>query len=225
MAKFKEKNKAILLRKKGKSINEISKLVNVSKSIVSLWCRDIALTSQQIEGLHKKMMIGSYKGRLKFLEKIRRTRKEETQRLKTEGIKEIGKVSKRDLFIAGVALYWAEGTKSANAEETSFSNSSPAMILFMLSWFKEVFGVSMERFTIQIRINAIHKKRISEVERYWSKRLNIPSNQFTKTILIKVNAKKVYSNNDHYGTVRIRVRAGTQIRRKILGLIEGLAAI
>ncbi len=225
MAKFKEKNKAIQLRQCGESIGEIAKKINVSKSIVSLWCRDIKLTKKQIDILHNKMMVGSYRGRMIYLEKIRKKRKEETIKLRKKGIEEIGKISKRDIFIAGVAMYWAEGTKSPNAEETSFSNSSPEMILCILKWFKEICGITKDRFTIQIRINQIHKNRIKEVENYWSKLTNIPLNQFTKTVLIKVNSKKVYSNDDHYGTVRVRVRKGTQLRRKIIGWIQGLSKI
>lgn len=225
MAKFKEKNKALALRRQGKSIGEIAQKIGVSKSIVSLWCRDIALTKKQIDGLHKKMMEGSYRGRLKFLEKVREVRKQETLRLRNEGVREISNVSKRDLFIGGIALYWAEGTKSSNAEETSFSNSSPKMILWILRWFKEIGGVAKDRFVIQIRVNQIHKRRIKELERYWSTLTGIPRNQFTKTIFIKTVSKKVYSDNDHYGTVRIRVRQGTQLRRKIMGWIEGLAKL
>src|SRR3989338_10906841 len=135
------------------------------------------------------------------------------------------KLRKRDLLVAGVALYWAEGTKTLNAEQTSFSNSSPKMILWILRWFEEVFKVTKDRFIIQIRINKIHKSRVKEVENYWSKLTDIPLSQFTKTILIKTNNKKIYSNNNHYGTVRVSVRKGTQIRRKIIGLIEGLSEI
>ncbi|OGZ66146.1 MAG: hypothetical protein A3C50_01490 [Candidatus Staskawiczbacteria bacterium RIFCSPHIGHO2_02_FULL_43_16] len=225
MAKFKEKIKAIELRKKGNSIGEIAQEIGVSKSIVSKWCRDIALTKTQIGNLHEKMKIGSYKGRMNFLEKIRKIRKDETARLGEEGKREIGKISRRDLLVGGIALYWAEGTKSPNAEETSFSNSNPGMILWILRWFEEICGVSSDRFIIQIRINKIHRNRIKEVESYWSKLIGIPFNQFTKTVLIKAQAKKVYSNNNHYGTVRVRVRSGTQLRRKIIGWIEGLATL
>ncbi|MDO8530252.1 MAG: hypothetical protein Q7S10_02490 [bacterium] len=225
MAKFKQKIKALALRNKGESIGDIAIKLGVSKSIVSKWCRDIALTKGQIADLHKKMRVGSYKGRMKFLEKARKVRKEETEHLKREGIKEIGKIGKRDLLIGGIALYWAEGTKSPNAEETSFSNSNPGMILWILRWFEEICGITKDRFIIQIRINKIHKNRIEEVEKYWSKLTGIPSNQFTRTVLIKAQAKKVYSNNNHYGTVRVRVRRGTQLRRKIIGWIEGLAMV
>jgi len=226
MARFKEKNKALLLRKKGESINDIAKKIKVSKSVVSLWCRDIKLTSKQIERLHKKMMVGSYRGRMKFLERIRKARKEETIKLRKEGLKEVGKLSKRDLFIGGVAMYWSEGTRSLNAEQTSFSNSDPRMILYILKWFKEICEVSADRFIVQIRINKTHRKRIKEIEKYWSKLTRIPISQFTKTILINSVVKKIYPNsNKYYGIVRISVRKGVKIRRKIIGWIDGLMKI
>jgi len=225
MAKFKEKNQALALRKTGESIGEIADKIGVSKSIVSLWCRDIALTKQQIDSLHKKMMSGSYKGRMIYLEKARSRRKEESLRLLNEGMQEMGRVNERDLFVAGAALYWAEGTKASSNEQTAFSNSSPQMILFILEWFKKICGVSKHRFTIQIRINKVHRNRVKKVEQYWSHVTGLPMKQFTKTILINTIAKKVYSNNDHYGTVRVSIRSGTQLRRKIIGWIEGLAKV
>lgn len=222
MAHFKEKIKAIELRKKGSSIGEIAKKIAVSKSVVSLWCRDIALTKKQIDNLHRKMMVGSYRGRMIFLEKIRKARKEETARLFDEGKKEIGLLAKRDLLIAGVALYWAEGTKSLEKEQAAFSNSSSKMISFMMRWFEEIFHIARDRFTIQIRINKIHKNRVKEVEKYWSNITGLPQSQFTKTILINTIARKAYSNKDYYGTVRLSIRKGTQVVRKLIGLIEGL---
>ena len=223
MAKFKQKIKAILLRKKGEGIGDIAREIKVSKSIASKWCRDIVLTPKQIDILHKKMMVGSYKGRMMFLEKVRKARKEEMMALAKEGIREIGNISRRDLLIGGAALYWAEGTKSLNAEQSSFSNSNPRMIIWIMKWFEKIFGVTKERFIIQVRINKLHKKRIKEVEQYWSNVTGLPLNQFTKTILINSIAKKVYSDNNHYGTVRVSIRKGTQIRRKIIGFIEGLS--
>ncbi|MBU2540125.1 helix-turn-helix domain-containing protein [Patescibacteria group bacterium] len=226
MAKFKEKYKAIQLREKGESIKDISEALRVSKSVVSRWCRNIKLTNKQIERLHEKMMEGSYKGRMKFLENVRKARKEETIKLKEEGLKEIGKLSNRDLLIGGIAMYCSEGTTSVNAEETSFSNSDPKMVLYMLKWFKEVCEVSMDRFALQIRINKIHKNRIREIEGYWSRLTKIPSSQFTKTVLINTKSKKIYSNyNNHYGTVRVSVHKGVKIRRKIIGWIEGLLRV
>ena len=224
MANITKKFRAQKLRQKGWSISEIAGKLEMHKSgSISKWCRDIILTPEQIERLAKKQESGSYKGRMKFLERIRKTRIKETARLRKEGIKEVGKLKKRDLFIGGIAMYWSEGFTSPSGEEVSFCNSDPKMILFMLKWFKEICGVSDDRVAIQIRINKIHKNRIKEVENYWSKLTGIPLSQFTKTILIKTKSKKIYPNyNSHYGTIRITIHQGTQLRRKINGWIEGL---
>jgi len=223
MAKSKEKNKALKLRQRGESINDIAKKLKVSKSTVSLWCRNISLNPKQIKRLVEKQKIGSYSGRLKFLEKIRDKRIKEVAKLKKEGLKEVGKVNKRDIFIAGIAMYVSEGATSPSKEEVSFYNSDPKIILFILKWFKKICKISDDRFAIQIRINEIHKKRIKKVENYWSELTGIPLSQFTKTILIKVKNKKIYPNhNTYYGTVRVMVHRGVQLRRKINGWIEGL---
>jgi len=223
MANPLKKNKALLLRQKGLSIGEISVRLSVPKSTVSVWCRDIKLTALQIIRLQRKMAEGSYAGRMKFLETIRAKRKSETIRLRKEGLKEVGSLSNRDLFIGGIAMYCSEGTTSPSNEQVSFSNSDPRMILYMIEWFKKICGVSAGRFTIQVRINKIHSKRAGEIERYWSRLTKIPLNQFTKIILIKAKQKKIYLKpNDYYGTVRIMARQGTALRRKILGWIDGL---
>jgi len=223
MARIIEKDKALKLRQKGESINEIAKRLDIPKSTVSVWCRDIQLTPNQIARLTKKQESGSYKGRVKFLERIRKERLDQVSKLREEGLREIGKISKRDLFIAGIAMYCSEGVTSSNSDEVSFSNSDAKMILLMLEWFKEICGVSDNRVVIQIRVNKIHGHRIKEIENYWSNLTKIPLSQFTKTILIKSKSKKVYPKSDTYfGTIRIKIRCGTQLRRKINGWIEGL---
>lgn len=223
MANILEKNKVLNLRRRGKSINEISEKLNIPKSTVSVWCRNLKLGRSQIERLAKRQKSGSYKGRMKFLERIRRERLDQTEKLKKEGIKEISCVDKRDLFIAGISMYCSEGATSQNNEEVSFTNSDPKMVLFMLKWFKEICGVEKDRFIIQIRINKIHKQKVKECENYWSDLMKIPLNQFNKTVLIKSKIKKIYlENNEYYGTIRIKVGGATQLRRKINGWAEGL---
>lgn len=223
MAKTLEKNKARKLRQKGKSINEIAKKLNIAKSTISFWCRDIQLGLKQIERLAKRQESGSYKGRMKFLERIRKERIKEVALLQKQGIKEIGKLNKRDLFISGIAMYWSEGYTYSSGDQVGFTNSDPKMILFILKWFKEICKIPIDRLTLQVKINKIHRNRVKKVENYWSKITGIPLTQFNKTVLVKTESKKIYLNyNTHYGTLRITVRRGTRLRRKINGWIEGL---
>lgn len=148
---------------------------------------------------------------------LQRLAKEEL--LQKEGAKEVGQISKRDLFIAGLALYWGEGYKSLG-QEVGFTNSDPAMLLFFIKWLSRCYGVTSDRLICRISINAIHAARVTTVEKYWRQFVGLPQSQFTKTSLIKAASKKVYKNHlTHYGTLRIKVRNGTDLRRKILGSI------
>jgi len=226
MAKLTEKYKAIKLRCEGKSINEISERVNASKSTISLWCRNIILSKKQIECLQAKSKEGAIKGSLIAMERKRADRIREEQLLRQKGIEEVGQISRRDLFIAGIAIYWSEGYTYKSGDSVGFTNSDPKMILLMLRWFKEICRVSNGRFSLSIRINQIHKNKVKIAEKYWSQLTSIPLSQFNKTILIKSISKKVYpSSKPYYGTLRIVVRQGTSLRRLINGWLEGLAKV
>jgi hypothetical protein len=226
MANVLGKNKALILRREGKSIAEIAGKLNMPKSTTGVWCRNLKLGKKQIDRLARRQKSGSYRGRMKFLERIRADRLLETKKLRQEGLSEIKNISKRDLFIAGIALYLSEGATSDSNEEVSFTNSDYRAVLFIKKWFKKICGFTNDKFVVQIRINKAHIKKTSDLENYWSEILDIPLSQFSKTILIKSKIKKIYpKNNIYYGTVRLKVRRGTQIRRKINGWIEGLLKI
>lgn len=221
MAKTEKKIKARKLRSSGKSIKTIARILNVSQSSASIWCRDIELSTEQKIELERHQKKGSYIGRIKGAETRKRKRVEETEALRSEGIKEISKLTSQSFFAAGVGLYWGEGTKTGGI--TGIVNSDPKAILFMMSWFKRFCGVRDNDFICRVGINSLHKNRIEEVERYWHKTTGIPRDQFTKTSLYKSILKKKYDNQDEYfGTLRLKIRNGTQIQRKILGWIEGL---
>lgn len=222
MAKFKEKIKAQKLRRKGQSIKEITKKLKVSKGTVSIWCRDIQLTKKQIARLDARQIKGGYKGRLKGARIQRERYLKKVKELKKQGIKQINRLNKRDLLIAGIALYWGEGDRKGNM--IGLGNSDPKMIKFMLNWFEKIWKIDKDRIKLHIGINQIHKKRLEEVEKYWSKITCIPRIQFGKTVLIKAKNKKVYKNfNTHYGTLSIRLRKSSTFKYQMDGMLGALA--
>lgn len=222
MARSKEKNKALELRRQGESIREIAKRVGVAKSTASLWCRDIQLSSRQINILHERMVKGGYKGRMKGARAQYDRRLEKIEEEKRWGRTQIKKLSERELFLVGLALYWGEGNKKTRG--VRISNSDPAIINLMIRWLREIWKIEPERFTFSIFINIIHKDRVNDVEMYWSKKTGIPREQFYKTILIKAKNKKVYKNfNIHYGTAMLGIRRPAEIYYKIMGLIDALS--
>lgn len=221
MAKSEKRIQARQLRKKGQSIKFIARQLDVSKSTVSVWCGDLVLTQTQKDLLIKNAIDAGCKGRMVGAEMNRRKKQDRIDYNKRLGIEEIGRLTKRDLLLAGIGLYWGEGTKKS---ATALVNSDPNLILFMLRWFRSVMGVRDEMFRPQVFISDIHRPRAQKILAFWSKLLGLPKSQFGNIVFLKRKNKKIYENHDsYYGVMALRVRRGTELKYHILGLIEALS--
>lgn len=125
-----------LRREKGCTFNEIlEKLPLLSKSTISNWVRDIELTPEQERRILEKQL----RGRIKLMEYNKRKHQEaikSARRIISKAKREIGKLSKRDLLIAGTALYWGEGSKRTKGA-IDFGNSDPRAIALMMRFFEK----------------------------------------------------------------------------------------
>jgi transcriptional regulator with XRE-family HTH domain len=221
MAKTEQQFQARRLRKSGKSIKFIAKKLNISVGSASNWCKDVILSPEQIAILEKQGKDPYYGRRLAYSLEQKRKRLEKTDRLINEGIKKVGKLSQRELFIAGVALYWGEGFKKD--KQAGLANLDPDAVKFFLRWLKECFSYKNEDLIVRITLNISHKNRIEEVTSYWSKLTGIPIQNFRKPFYQNTIWKKTYENpNEYYGVLRVKVRKSTDFLRKILGFIQGL---
>lgn len=221
MAKSKEKLEAIELRRLGKSIKFIAKKLNVSVGSVSMWCKDVVLTEDQLRILEKNAHDPNYGRRLQNSQKQRYEKEQKIKNLLNLGENEIGELSKRELFLVGVGLYWAEGFKKDT--QVGFGNSNPEMINLYLRWLYESCNVKNDDLIARITVNISHKGRSDEIQKYWSNITKIPSENFRKPFYQQFKWKKIYENpNDYYGVLRIKVRRSTDFLRKIHGWIKGL---
>jgi len=221
MAKSELKIAAKKLRSDGESIKKIAKKLLVSPSTVSLWCKDIVLSSDQIKELERRAHDPNYGKRLENSIKQRTIRLEKTERLLKEGIRDIGKLTKRELFLTGTALYWTEGFKCDNL--AGFCNSDPNMVKLFIRWLKECFDYQNENLRLRVGINESYLKKTKELETFWSNLTEIPISQFQKPYYQKVKWQKTFEHPEEYhGVLRIRVKKSTDFLRKIKGYIEGL---
>jgi len=166
---------ALKLRQEGKSINEISSLLGVAKSSVSVWVRDIKLDVLQLRAL-------SQKGHDRVaIEKRRQTRLTNEARKRQitidTALSEITEVTYHELWLIGIMLYWAEGGKTQRL--VRFSNGDPEMIKIMMAFFRIVCMVPEKKFRGYIHIHP-HLDHVKS-EKYWSEISDIPTNQFFKT--------------------------------------------
>ena len=220
MAKIIEKEKAQTLRRLGVSIKEISEKLHVSKSTVSVWCRDIVLSEEAIQKIVKESAAKSTIGVLRYTENLRALRQERVKEDAQKGRARLGLLSNRDILCIGIGLYWGEGYKRGS-QEFGFTNSDAGMVRFYIKWLQVVFEFTSQDLILRISVNELHENRITDIEKFWVRKTRIPISQFTKPSFLKVKNKKVYQNtNDHFGTLRIKVRRGTRLRREVLGMID-----
>jgi len=221
MSKSVQKIEARKLRSSGKSIKKIAKILDVSIGSVSAWCRNIELSPEQKKVLDTNARNPYYGGRGVYLRNLIKKTNSKIKKLKCDGIKEIGKLNNRELFLTGTALYWAEGFKKDS--QVGLASLDPSMVKYFIKWLKTCFGYKIKDLTFRVTINISHKYRISQIEKFWSRELGVNLNQFQKPYLQKVKWKKTYENPEEYfGILRVRVKKSKDFLRKIYGFIEGL---
>ncbi len=222
--KSNSKDFAIELRKGGYSYSEIKKFCPVPKSTLSYWFRDIKLSEPQLVRLKKKRIEAAQKG---SKAKILKTSKavEEIQRTSA---RDIGKISKRELWLMGVVLYWRERLLNKNDSDLKkgirFTSSDPHIIKLFLKWLTDVGGIKNEEINFDIFIPEDKKHSLNEFVNYWTDVTGFTKGNFSRYYLQKVKAKKPKRNSkrSNYGLLRIRVKASSMLARQISGWVNGV---
>lgn len=217
--KREEKDLATQLRKEGMAMNEIAKKVGVSKSSVSLWVRDVPLTKEQRNTLNKN---GFSTDVIEKRRTARITNTRNRRRVEMDGAKtEIRTISKQELFLIGVALYWGEGGKTERSM-ARIANADPLIIKFMMRFFREVCEVPEAKF--RGHVHTFSHLNAKKAEEYWSDIAGISRSQFFKTYSKPSIASKNKKDSLPYGTFQIYV-CDTKLFYRIKGWIERLGEI
>lgn len=222
MSKSSLRLKAIKFRLRGMSVRDIANILGVAKSSASIWVRHVILSPAQLEELRKRPIKASEKARLKNSLALKEKRLSLVKSERILGEEEFKDLSYREFMIAGLSLYWAEGTKKNR--KINFCNSDPKMIKFFINWVGKVYGIPRSELSCYVGINEAHRSREPEVKEFWSNLTGIPLENFTKTSFKKYPLKKIFENfREHYGTLAVQVRKPARIVYKILGQIHGLS--
>ena len=128
--KLAERERARELRAQAWTINEIVAELAVSKNSVSLWVRDVPF--DEAERARRAGENRNHGARMRRPSRLQVAKAAEIERLAAEGRERIGRLSERDLLIAGVALYAGEGSKRDGL--VSLANSGPRMIALFCAW-------------------------------------------------------------------------------------------
>lgn len=218
-----KKEEAIKLRKDGHSYSEILKEIDVAKSTLSLWLRDVGLAKKQIQRLTKKKIEASKRGG-----QIRRQQRiDKVEIINKKALSDFKYINKRDLWLIGISLYWAEGSKEKDHSHGSgiqFGNSDPRMIKVFIKWLEFVCGIKKSDIIFDIYIHENSKNNLNSVKKYWSEITGFSINNFNKIYFKKHKLKtnRKYSKDLYFGLLRVKVKSSSNLVRKIAGWTEAI---
>lgn len=195
-----EISKIIELRSTGHSIPEISRILNLPKTTVFRYAKDVEIRKQFLAILLAKRG-GSTRRRL-----------EAEQKYYEEGKKFIGILSERDKILLASALYWGEGNK----KDLIITNTNPHIIKIFLAACREIFKINEESIRVSLRL--YEDLDIDESLSFWSNVTKIHKSQLSTNILAGRKSGKL-----RYGMCRLRIKKGGNILKQINGINKSIA--
>jgi transcriptional regulator with XRE-family HTH domain len=220
-AKDEQRAKARELREQGIDYEEIAAALGVAKSSVSLWVRDLPRPARLSYAECRKR---SAEGAQRYWAAERPVREARRAAERAAAAAQIGDLTDRELLIADAIAYWCEGTKSKphrRSDRVIFTNSDPSLVRFFLR-FLEATGTTAENLAFRVYIHESADARSAEL--FWLKVTGAQPEQFLSPALKRHNPKTVRKNvgEDYHGCLRIEVRRGSGLYRKIEGWAEAI---
>ncbi|MGX1914456.1 hypothetical protein ACWIID_37395 [Streptomyces phaeochromogenes] len=208
------------LRLQGWTYDRIQVEPGCSKSSISLWVRDLPKperkrTPEEASAIAKR----GWKATL-------RRREEERQQTKSASAQEIGTLTDRELFLTGVALYWAEGAKdkaysSQRRERLEFINSDPNVISLYL---RRLESLGVERERMRFRVSIHESTDTANAEAFWAEPVGVEVSTFQRTTIKKHNPRTNRKNTAeaYRGCLVVYVTRSAELYRRMEGAWYGI---
>ncbi len=211
MARKLDKQKAITMRKKGMSYSQIKDNLGISKSTLSGWLYDMPLSEKRIRELQADSPI-----RIEKYRNTMRAKREVKNQIAYQSIaKRIGSISDREFLIAGLFLYWAEGSKTKNFS-IGLTNTNPTMLVLFIRWLG-FFDIPMSK--LKVHLHLYSDMNIKKQMNFWSKTLGIPLTQFRKPYIKKTTLASItYTNGFGQGTCSVILDNGPICAQVMMGI-------
>ncbi|WP_030341521.1 hypothetical protein [Streptomyces sp. NRRL S-1022] len=208
------------LRLQGWTYDRIEAELGCSRSSVSLWVRDLPRPTPRYTPEEQRALMQA------GLAKRRAAEREKHEATKAAALGEIGELTDRELFMTGIALYWAEGSKSKpydRRERAIFVNSDPGVIRTYLAWL-DLLGVDRERLSFRVLIH--ESADVAVAHRHWADIAGVDPAVFAKPTLKRHNPRTVRKNigDDYHGCLVICVARSAHLYNRIEGWWTGIVA-
>ncbi|WP_432156938.1 terminase gpP N-terminus-related DNA-binding protein [Streptomyces sp. bgisy153] len=219
-AKDDMRQRARELRLQGWTYDQIEAELGCSRSSVSLWVGDLPRPKPRYTPEEQRALMQE------GLARRRAAENEQREMAKLAAHSDIAELTDRELFMAGLALYWAEGSKSKpydRRERAVFVNSDPGVIRVYLAWL-DLLEVGRERLGFRLLIH--ESADVDAAHRFWAEIADVDASVFAKPTLKRHNPKTVRKNtgDDYHGCLVVAVARSARLYNRIEGWWSGLVA-
>jgi hypothetical protein len=182
------------LRRLGLSYGEIREQIDVKKSTLATWCRDIALTENQ-----KQEILARTGSRASLPVDTNWRRRLEVEAIRQEASHEAEFLLSDPRWVAGVVLYWCEGAKTRN--HLAVANSDPAALRLFVAWIRRYVNEGAE-FVLRLHLHEGNDDMASR--QWWLNELDLTGTRFHKTF-VKPAGTGHRKNHLRYGVCTAKV--------------------
>lgn len=215
-AKREVKEKARQMRREGESVNRIAKSLGVSLSSVSIWVRDIELSTSQREFLVERQK--------EFVSQLNREGKGGSQLNRQNAIQQRAAYQQEGreharrhdvLHEMGCMLYWAEGAKQRNS--IVFVNSDANMLMIFMRFLRQCLNVSSEMIRLKLHCHTDDLQQQRVIKQYWLDLFHLEQDCFGKVMVIQGGETRSTRHENGLCTIEI---SSTRLAMHIYGAIQ-----
>lgn len=206
------KEKALIYRRRGYSLNELRDMLKIPKTTLSDWLHDVPLSKSAVRRLDKVVR----KGRTKAAESKKAATRRMIETYLAEAIndaRELNLDQNKIRFVCAL-LYYCEGRKSLY-DVASFTNSDASLVQTFLALLRAGFNIDESKFRVCVHLHEYHNTK--STLQFWSDITKIPLSQFIKPFRKEHTGKRI--RNGYNGCAAITYM-DVKIARELLTMAE-----
>lgn len=178
----KDKEEAFRLRAEGNSYQAIRAKLRIPLATLSDWFRDVdwsgEIRTRLTEAAKKESVV-----RMREMDRVRGQHLEAVYaEAKKEARQELEVLKYNPLFIAGIMLFWGEGTKTTR-NQVRFTNSDPELIRFYIQFLLKACRIPPEKLRVALHIYP--ELDDASLRRFWSFVTGVSLTNFHKSMVIQ----------------------------------------
>ncbi len=199
------------LRRHGLSYGEIMELVPVKKSTLATWCREVVLTDEQWASIKKRRApLPGYR------RNTNHRRRNEIAEIRKRARAQVPEVINDPLWLAGIVLYWAEGSKSSG--HVAMANTDPRALRLFIRW--SMAFLTPAGFSLHLHLHEGNDEGAART--FWVDETGLTEANFHKTF-IKPKGTGHRKNHLAHGICTVKVRRAADSWNVIMEWIDALS--